>query len=70
MKKYAIAFFDYFEGELTLDIVEGTSDLDALKNSGLFKANESDITWEDFTNAKDFEKTWLGDDFCLEIKEV
>ena len=70
MKKYAIAFFDYFEGKLTLDIVEGTSDLDALKNSGLFKANESEITWEDFTNAKDFEKTWLGDDFWLEIKEV
>ena len=70
MKKYAIAFFDYFEGKLTLNIVEGTSELDALKNSGLFKANESEIVWEDFTNAKDFEKTWLGDDFCLEIKEV
>ena len=70
MKKnvYAIATFDDFSRELKLEIIEASSEIEALKKAECYKNEQVD--WDTFENVQQFKDEYLGDDFWLEIKQV
>ena len=65
---YAIATFDIFNGELKLEIIEASSDIEALKKAECYKNEQVD--WDNIENVQHFKDEYLGDDFWLEIKQV
>ena len=70
MKKnvYAIATFNTFDGELKLEIIEASSEIEALKKAECYKDEYAD--WDTVENISQFKADYLGDDFWLEIKQV
>ena len=70
MKKnvYAIATFDIFNGELKLEIIEASSEIEALKKAECYKNEQVD--WDSIENIQQVKDEYLGDDFWLEIKQV
>ena len=65
---YAIATFDIFNGERKLQIIEASSDIEALKKAECYKNEQVD--WDNIENVQHFKDEYLGDDFWLEIKQV
>lgn len=65
---YAIATFDIFNGELKLEIIEASSDIEALKKAECYKNEQVD--WDSIENVQQVKDEYLGDDFWLEIKQV
>ena len=65
---YAIATFDDFSRELKLEIIEASSEIEALKKAECYK-NEQ-VAWDNLENVQQFKDEYLGDDFWLEIKQV
>mgnify|MGYP003523607883 FL=1 len=65
---YAIATFDVFSGTLKLEIIEVSSEIEALKKAECYK-NEQ-VAWDNLENVQQFKDEYLGDDFWLEIKQV
>ena len=65
---YAIATFDIFNGELKLEIIEASSDIEALKKAECYKNEQVD--WDNIENVQQVKDEYLGDDFWLEIKQV
>ena len=70
MKKnvYAIATFNTFDGELKLEIIEASSEIEALKKAECYKDEYAD--WDTVESISQFKADYLGDDFWLEIKQV
>ena len=70
MKKnvYAIATFDDFSRELKLEIIEASSEIEALKKAECYKNEQVD--WDILENVQQFKDEYLGDEFFLEIKQV
>ena len=70
MKKnvYAIATFDDFSRELKLEIIEASSEIEALKKAECYKNEQVD--WDNIENVQQFKDEYLGDDFWLEFKQV
>ena len=70
MKKnvYAIATFDDFSRELKLEIIEASSEIEALKKAECYKNEQVD--WDNLENVQQFKDEYLGDEFFLEIKQV
>ena len=70
MKKnvYAISTFDDFSRELKLEIIEASSEIEALKKAECYKNEQVD--WNSIENVQHFKDEYLGDDFWLEIKQV
>lgn len=65
---YAIASFDDFSRELKLEIIEASSEIEALKKAECYK-NEQ-IDWDNIENVPHFKDVYLDEDFWLEIKQV
>ena len=65
---YAIATFDDFSRELKLEIIEASSEIEALKKAECYKNEQVD--WDTVENVQQFKDEYLGDDFWLEIKQV
>ena len=65
---YAIATFDTFSGALKLEIIEASSEIEALKKAECYK-NEQ-VAWDNIESIYQFKDEYLGDDFWLEIKQV
>ena len=65
---YAIATFDIFNRELKLEIIEASSDIEALKKAECYKNEQVD--WDNIENVQQVKDEYLGDDFWLEIKQV
>ena len=65
---YAIATFDDFSRELKLEIIEASSEIEALKKAECYKNEQVD--WDILENVQQFKDEYLGDDFWLEIKQV
>ena len=65
---YAIATFDDFSRELKLEIIEASSEIEALKKAECYKNEQVD--WDTLENVQQFKDEYLGDDFWLEIKQV
>ena len=65
---YAIATFDIFNGALKLEIVEASSEVEALKKAECYKNEQVD--WDSIENLQHFKDEYLGDDFWLELKQV
>lgn len=65
---YAIATFDTFSGALKLEIIEASSDIEALKKAECYKNEQVD--WDSVESISQFKADYLGDDFWLEIKQV
>ena len=65
---YAIASFDDFSRELKLEIIEASSEIEALKKAECYKNEQVD--WDSIENVQHFKDEYLGDDFWLEIKQV
>ena len=65
---YAIATFDSFSGALKLEIVEASSEVEALKKAECYKNEQVD--WDNIENVQHFKDEYLGDDFWLELKQV
>ena len=65
---YAIATFDIFNGELKLEIIEASSDIEALKKAECYKNEQVD--WDSIENVQQVKDEYLGDDFWFEIKQV
>lgn len=65
---YAIATFDDFSRELKLEIIEASSEIEALKKAECYKNEQVD--WDAVENVQQFKDEYLGDDFWLEIKQV
>ena len=65
---YAIATFDTFSGTLKLEIIEASSEIEALKKAECYKNEQVD--WDNIKNVQHFKDEYLGDDFWLEIKQV
>ena len=70
MKKnvYTIATFDDFSRELKLEIIEASSEIEALKKAECYKNEQVD--WDNIENVQQFKDEYLGDDFWLKIKQV
>lgn len=71
MKKFAVAFFSNFSGELKLEIIEAESDLKAgaILVSGEDE-KEKTLILEGCNTLKELQKEWLGNDFWVEVKEI
>lgn len=65
---YAIATFDDFSRELKLEIIEASSEIEALKKAECYKNEQVD--WDSIESISQFKADYLGDDFWLEIKQV
>ena len=65
---YAIATFDVFSGTLRLEIIEASSEIEALKKAECYKNEQVD--WDGIKNVQQLKDEYLGDDFWLEIKQV
>lgn len=65
---YAIATFNSFDGELKLEIIEASSEIEALKKAECYKDEYAD--WDTVESISQFKADYLGDDFWLEIKQV
>ena len=65
---YAIATFNSFDGELKLEIIEASSEIEALKKAECYKDEYAD--WDTIESISQFKDEYLGDDFWLEIKQV
>ena len=65
---YVIATFDDFSRELKLEIIEASSEIEALKKAECYKNEQVD--WDNIENVQQFKDEYLGDDFWLEIKQV
>ena len=65
---YAIASFDDFSRELKLEIIEASSEIEALKKAECYKNEQVD--WDSIENVQQFKDEYLGDDFWLELKQV
>ena len=65
---YAIATFDDFSRELKLEIIEASSEIEALKKAECYKNEQVD--WDSIENIPQFKDEYLGDEFFLEIKQV
>ena len=65
---YAIATFDDFSRELKLEIIEASSEIEALKKAECYKNEQVD--WNSIENVQHFKDEYLGDDFWLAVKEV
>ena len=65
---YAIATFDDFSRELKLEIIEASSEIEALKKAECYKNEQVD--WDSIENVQHVKDEYLGDDFWLEIKQV
>lgn len=65
---YAIATFDVFSGGLSLEIIEASSEIEALKKAECYKNEQVD--WDNIENIQQFKDEYVGDDFWLEIKQV
>ena len=65
---YAIATFDDFSRELKLEIIEASSEIEALKKAECYKNEQVD--WDNIEDIPQFKDEYLGDDFWLEIKQV
>lgn len=65
---YAIATFDDFSRELKLEIIEASSEIEALKKAECYKNEQVD--WDNIEDIQQFKDEYLGDDFWLEIKQV
>ena len=65
---YAIATFNVFDGELKLEIIEASSEIEALKKAECYKDEYAD--WDTVESISQFKADYLGDDFWLEIKQV
>ena len=65
---YAIATFDTFSGALKLEIIEASSEIEALKKAECYKDEYAD--WDTIESISQFKDDYLGDDFWLEIKQV
>ena len=65
---YAIATFNDFSRELKLEIIEASSEIEALKKAECYKNEQVD--WDILENVQQFKDEYLGDDFWLEIKQV
>ena len=65
---YAIATFDTFSGALKLEIIEASSEMEALKKAECYKNEQVD--WDNIEDIPQFKDEYLGDEFFLEIKQV
>ena len=65
---YAIATFDDFSRELKLEIIEASSEIEALKKAECYKNEQVD--WNSIKNVQHFKDEYLGDDFWLALKQV
>ena len=65
---YAIATFDDFSRELKLEIIEASSEIEALKKAECYKNEQVD--WDNIESISQFKDEYLGDEFWLEIKQV
>ena len=65
---YAIATFDDYSRELKLEIIEASSEIEALKKAECYKNEQVD--WDNIENVQQVKDEYLGDDFWLEIKQV
>ena len=65
---YAIATFDTFSGALKLEIIEASSEIEALKKAECYKNEQVD--WNSLESIPQFKDEYLGDEFFLEIKQV
>ena len=65
---YAIATFDSFSGALKLEIIEASSEIEALKKAECYKNEQVD--WDGIENLQQFKDEYLGDAFWLDIKQV
>ena len=65
---YAIASFDDFSRELNLEIIEASSEIEALRKAECYKNEQVD--WDSIENVQQLKDEYLGDDFWLEIKQV
>ena len=65
---YAIATFDDFSRELKLEIIEASSEIEALKKAECYKNEQVD--WDNIENIPQFKDEYLGDEFWLELKQV
>lgn len=65
---YAIATFDVFSGTLKLEIIEASSEIEALKKAECYKNEQVD--WDNIEDIPQFKDEYLGDEFFLEIKQV
>ena len=65
---YAIATFDTFSGALKLEIIEASSEIEALKKAECYKNEQVD--WDSIENVQHFKDEYLGDDFWLELNPV
>ena len=65
---YAIATFDDFSRELKLEIIEASSEIEALKKAECYKNEQVD--WDNIEDIPQFKDENLGDEFFLEIKQV
>ena len=65
---YAIATFDTFSGALKLEIIEASSEIEALKKAECYKNEQVD--WDNIESISQFKDEYLGDEFFLEIKQV
>ena len=65
---YAIATFDDFSRELKLEIIEASSEIEALKKAECYKNEQVD--WDNIESISQFKDEYLGDEFFLEIKQV
>ena len=65
---YAIATFDTFSGALKLEIIEASSEIEALKKAECYKNEQGD--WNSMENVQHFKDEYLGDDFWLELNPV
>ena len=65
---YAIATFDDFSRELKLEIIEASSEIEALKKAECYKKEQ--IDWDNIEDIPQFKEEYLGDEFFLKIKQV
>ena len=65
---YAIATFDNFSGALKLEIIEASSEIEALKKAECYKNEQVD--WDNIENVQHFKDEYLGDDFFFFFKQV
>ena len=65
---YAIATFDDFSRELKLEIIEASSEIEALKKAECYKNEQVD--WDNIESIPQFKDEYLWDEFFLEIKQV
>lgn len=65
MKKYAVAFINFFDSDLKIEFVEAKNELDAF-----YKSNFNYFDFEPFDSLEDLKGAYFDADYAVEVKEV